>query len=41
MGRAKKLSIIKEVRPFIAKAQSAGIFYDEKLIEVFLRSLGE
>ena len=41
LGRAKKLGLIDDVRPFIQRAMSAGIFYDQNLIETFLRSLGE
>ncbi len=38
LGKAKTLGLISEVRPFIEKAKSGGIFYDDNLIESFLRS---
>lgn len=41
LGRAKTLGSISTVRPFIEKAVNSGIFYDENLIETFLKSLGE
>ncbi len=41
LGRAKTSGLIVEVKPFLQKATSAGIYYDEKLIEKFLQSLGE
>ncbi len=41
LGKAKTLGLISEVRPFIEKAKSGGIFYDDNLIESFLKSLGE
>lgn len=41
LGRAKTLGLISEIKPFIEKAKIGGIFYDEKLIENFLKSLGE
>ncbi len=41
LGKAKTLGLISEIKPFIEKAKSGGIFYDEKLIENFLNSLGE
>lgn len=41
LGRAKTLGLIPTVRPFIEKAKNAGIFYDNNLIETFLKSLGE
>jgi len=41
LGKAKTLGLIANARPFIEKAKSAGIYYDEDLIESFLNSLGE
>lgn len=41
IGRAKTLGIISKVKPFIEQARNAGIYYDDTLIEVFLKSLGE
>ena len=41
LGKAKTLGLIKDIKPYIEKAKSYGIFYDEKLIENFLKSLGE
>lgn len=41
LGKAKTLGLITEVKPYIEKAKSGGIFYDDKLIEPFLKSLGE
>ncbi len=41
LGKAKTIGLITEVKPYIEKAKSGGIFYDEKLIESFLKSLGE
>lgn len=41
LGKAKTLGLISEIKPFIEKAKIGGIFYDEKLIENFLKSLGE
>ncbi len=41
LGKAKTLGIITEVKPYIEKARSGGIFYDDNLIETFLKSLGE
>ncbi len=41
LGKAKTLGLITEVKPYIEKAKSSGIFYDDKLIEPFLKSLGE
>lgn len=41
LGRAKASGLISEVKPFLQKARSAGIYYVENLIENFLRSLGE
>ena len=41
IGKAKTLGLIAAVKPFIAKAQNGGIFYDDKLIAAFLKSFGE
>ena len=41
LGKAKSLGILTEVKPYIAKAIDNGIFYNEKLIEMFLHSFGE
>lgn len=41
LGRAKTDGLIVEVKSFLQKAKSAGIYYDEKLIENYLKSLGE
>jgi predicted nucleic acid-binding protein len=41
LGKAKKLGLIDEIRPFIELAKEAGIFYESRLIEHFLKELGE
>ena len=41
LGKAKKLGFIESVRPFVQKAQENGIYYDEALIDRFLRGCGE
>ena len=41
LGKAKTLGFISEARLFIEKAKNSGIFYDDQLIETFLKSLGE
>lgn len=41
IGKAKTLGLLPAVRPLVEKARNAGIYYDTKLIEQFLRSLGE
>ncbi len=41
LGKAKTLGFIPAVRPFIEKAKDSGIYYDDRLIETFLKSLGE
>jgi predicted nucleic acid-binding protein len=41
LGKAKTNGLITEVKPFLEKAIQAGIYYEEKLIENFLQSLGE
>lgn len=39
LGKAKALGIITELKPYVEKARLGGIFYDDKLIETFLKSL--
>lgn len=41
LGKAKTLGLISSVRPFIEKAKNSGIYYNDNLIETFLKSLGE
>lgn len=41
LGKAKTKGLIVEVKSFLEKATRSGIYYDEKLIENFLQSLGE
>ena len=41
LGKAKMQGLITEIRPLIEKAQQAGIFYDENLVNSFLSSFGE
>lgn len=41
LGKAKTLGLIEELKPYIEKAKLGGIFYDDNLIEQFLKSLGE
>ena len=41
LGRAKSLQIIGEIKPFITKAISSGVYYDEVLITDFLPTFGE
>jgi len=41
LGRAKKLGIIPEVRPYVDRALAAGIRYDESLIRNVLEAIGE
>ena len=41
LGKAKMQGLITEIRPLIEKAQQAGIFYDEHLVNSFLSSFGE
>lgn len=41
IGKAKNLGLIPAARPFIEKAKTSGIYYDDQLIETFLKSLGE
>ncbi len=41
LGKSKTLGIINEIKPYIEKAKDNGIFYDDNLIRVFLKSFGE
>ena len=41
LGKAKSLGLISKIKPFIEKAKNEGIYYDEKLITEFLRTVGE
>lgn len=41
LGKAKTLELISEIKPYIEKAKENGIFYDENLINTFLKSFGE
>jgi predicted nucleic acid-binding protein len=41
LGKAKSLALITKLKPYIEKAKTNGIFYDENLIENFLKSFGE
>ncbi len=41
LGKAKTLGIISEIKPYIEKAKADGIFYDENLINMFLKSFNE
>lgn len=41
LGRAKTLGIIKDIRPFIERAMSAGIYYEMNLVERFLGEFRE
>ena len=41
LGKAKTSGLIAKVKPFLEKAVQAGIYYDEKLVESYLQSLGE
>ncbi len=41
IGKAKRLGLVPAVRPLVTAARNAGIYYDPKLIEQFLHSLGE
>lgn len=41
LGKAKTLGLISTIRPFIEKAKNSGIYYEDNLIETFLKSLGE
>jgi len=41
LGRAKKIGIIKTVRPFIERAVEAGVHYHPDLVRTVLKSAGE
>jgi len=41
VGKAKTLGLIPKIRPLIEKAKTAGIYYDDRLIQIFLQSFGE
>lgn len=41
LGRAKKLGLIDEIAPLVAKAQAAGVRYDSRTIESFLIKFDE
>jgi len=41
LGKAKTLGLIHNAGSFIEKAKEAGIYYDDELVENFLKSLGE
>ncbi|CAN5378467.1 hypothetical protein BH20ACI2_BH20ACI2_21750 [soil metagenome] len=41
LGRAKSLGLVDRIRPLIQKAQLAGVFYDVKLVDDFLRNFEE
>lgn len=41
IGRAKTLGLISEARPFVEQAMTSGTYYDSRLVEEFLRGLGE
>lgn len=41
LGKAKTLGLIPAIRPFIEKATNAGIYYDNRLIETFLKTFDE
>ena len=41
LGKAKKLGLVNEIKPVILAAIENGIYYDDRLIERFLRELGE
>ncbi len=41
LGKEKTLGLISTARPFLERAQHAGIYYSPKLAEAFLKSLGE
>lgn len=41
LGRARSLAIIDEIKPFIVKAISAGVYYDEVLVADFLPNFNE
>jgi predicted nucleic acid-binding protein len=41
IGKAKSLGLISSVRGLVKKAQDSGIYYEGKLVEAFLKGLGE
>jgi len=41
LGRAKKLGIVSEVRPYLERAEKAGIRYDGSLLREVLAAVGE
>ena len=41
LARAKKTGVISALRPHIDKLMEIGAFYDEKLIQLVLKSVGE
>lgn len=41
LGRAKKIGIIPELKPFIQRAIDSGIRYDRKLVEKVLHATDE
>jgi predicted nucleic acid-binding protein len=41
IGNAKHLGLVASVRPLVERAQDSGIYYDTKLVENFLKALGE
>ena len=41
LGKAKKLGMVNEVKPVILTAIQKGIYYDNQLVERFLREMGE
>ena len=41
IGKAKSLNLVSAARPLIEKAQTSGIYYNPKLVEEFLKRLGE
>lgn len=41
LGRARALGLVDEVRPLVMAAIDSGIYYDDRLLERFLREIGE
>jgi predicted nucleic acid-binding protein len=41
LGRAKSAGLISELKPLIAKAMDAGIWYNHELVRSFLEAAGE
>jgi predicted nucleic acid-binding protein len=41
LGRAKAVGLISDLKPLIAKAIDAGIWYDRELVRSFLEAAGE